>query len=84
MTEDIIIRTAQADDAAALAKIYQYYVEHTAITFEYDAPDAAEMNARREKILEHYPISCGREGRQSARLCVCSRILWAGGVWLVG
>ena len=54
MTEDIIIRTAQADDAAALAKIYQYYVEHTAITFEYDAPDAAEMNARREKILEHY------------------------------
>ena len=55
MTEDIIIRTAQADDAAALAKIYQYYVEHTAITVEYEAPDAKEMNARREKILEHYP-----------------------------
>lgn len=53
--DDIIIRTAQPDDAAALAKIYQYYVEHTAITFEYEAPDAAEMNARREKILEHYP-----------------------------
>lgn len=46
---------ARADDAEALARIYAYYVEHTAITFEYEAPDAAEMNARREKILKHYP-----------------------------
>lgn len=64
MTEDIIIRTAQADDATALAKIYQYYVEHTAITFEYDAPNAAEMNARREKILAHYPyLVAEKDGR---------------------
>lgn len=55
MTGDSIIRVARADDAEALARIYAYYVEHTAITFEYEAPDAAEMNARREKILKHYP-----------------------------
>lgn len=53
MTGDSIIRVARADDAEALARIYAYYVEHTAITFEYEAPDAAEMNARREKILKH-------------------------------
>lgn len=47
MTGDSIIRVARADDAEALARIYAYYVEHTAITFEYEAPDAAEMNARR-------------------------------------
>lgn len=55
MTGDSIIRVARADDAEALARIYAYYVEHTAITFEYEAPDAVEMNARREKILKHYP-----------------------------
>lgn len=55
MTGDITIRVARADDAEALARIYAYYVEKTAITFEYEAPDAAEMNARREKILKHYP-----------------------------
>lgn len=61
--EEITIRTARAEDAAALTRIYRYYVEHTAITFEYEAPDAAEMNARREAVLTHYPyLVAEREG----------------------
>lgn len=55
MEGNIEIRVARAQDAEALARIYAYYVEKTAITFEYEAPDAAEMEARRKEILEHYP-----------------------------
>ena len=32
------IRVATLEDAAALVEIYRYYVEKTAITFEYDVP----------------------------------------------
>lgn len=53
--EKLLIRTARAEDAGDLARIYRYYVEETAITFEYQAPDAAEMEARREEILRHNP-----------------------------
>ena len=55
MEKNIKIRMARAQDAEALARIYAYYVEKTAITFEHEAPDAAEMETRRKKIFEHYP-----------------------------
>ena len=51
----IIIRAAQPADAEALAQIYAYYVDKTAITFEYEAPDAAEMERRRQAISLKYP-----------------------------
>ena len=37
-TENIKIRTACPEDAARLLEIYAYYVENTAITFEYTVP----------------------------------------------
>ena len=46
MTE---IRNAEASDAAELASIYRYYVEETAISFEYTAPDECEMEKRIEE-----------------------------------
>ncbi len=55
MNNDILIRTARGEDAAALARIYAYYVEKTAITFEYTVPDAVEMERRRQEISQHYP-----------------------------
>ena len=55
MSDNITIRSACGDDAAALARIYAYYVEKTAITFEYTAPDMAEMERRRQEISRHYP-----------------------------
>ena len=55
MSDNITIRPACGDDAAALARIYAHYVEKTAITFEYTAPDMVEMERRRQEISQHYP-----------------------------
>jgi phosphinothricin acetyltransferase len=49
------IRCARVEDAADLARIYAYYVENTAITFEYDAPSPDEFRRRIAKTLERYP-----------------------------
>lgn len=51
----VTIRTATEADAEALLKIYAYYVENTAITFEYDVPTLEEFRSRIEKTLEKYP-----------------------------
>lgn len=61
---EVIIRTARAEDAAALARIYAYYVAHTAITFECEAPDATEMEMRRQKVLKHYPYLVAEQAGQ--------------------
>ncbi len=53
--DNITIRTATPDDAEALLQIYAYYVEHTAITFEYDVPTVDEFRGRIEKTLKRYP-----------------------------
>ena len=37
------IRTANENDAEELLKIYSYYVENTAITFEYEVPSVEEF-----------------------------------------
>ena len=55
MSDNITIRSACGDDAAALARIYAYYVEKTAITFEYTAPDMAEMERRAKKFRGTIP-----------------------------
>ena len=51
----ILIRSAVPADAARLAEIYRYYVENTAISFEYDAPDPAEFRQRIKRTLAGYP-----------------------------
>lgn len=60
----VIIRKAQSADAASLAAIYAYYVDKTAITFEYEAPDAVEMERRRQAISQKYPyLVAEKDGR---------------------
>jgi phosphinothricin acetyltransferase len=49
------IRTATPEDSAAAAAIYGPVVQHTAISFETEPPDAAEMRARIEKTLVSLP-----------------------------
>ena len=49
------IRTATPDDATAVAAIYAPVVQHTAISFETDPPDAAEMRSRIDKTLATLP-----------------------------
>jgi L-amino acid N-acyltransferase YncA len=49
----VLIRLAAAHDAAAIAAIYRPYVEHSRISFEEAAPDAAEIVLRMANPL--YP-----------------------------
>jgi L-amino acid N-acyltransferase YncA len=48
-------RVAVPDDANAIAAIYAPYVRDTVISFETEAPDAAEMAARIRRIGVQYP-----------------------------
>ena len=50
-----IVRTVTPDDAERLLEIYGYYVEKTAISFEYDVPSIAEFRNRIENILLTHP-----------------------------
>ena len=51
----VTIRRAVPEDAAALLKIYSYYVKNTAVTFEYEVPTEAEFSSRIKTTLEKYP-----------------------------
>ena len=51
----ITIRPATTEDAKRLLEIYAYYVEKTAITFEYDVPTEEEFRQRIEHITQKYP-----------------------------
>lgn len=57
----ITLRKATLSDGEALAKIYKYYVENTAITFEYVAPDAEEFSSRIAHKTEKYPFIVAEE-----------------------
>ncbi len=52
----MIIRNAEIKDAEKIAEIYSYYVENTAITFEYVAPSTEEFEKRISTITEKYPF----------------------------
>jgi phosphinothricin acetyltransferase len=52
---EITIRTATVQDAKKLLEIYAPYVEHTAITFEYEVPTVDEFRRRIENVLRKYP-----------------------------
>ena len=54
-TADVTIRAAVIEDAPALLDIYGYYVEHTAITYEYDVPALSDFQDRIRHTLEKYP-----------------------------
>ncbi|WBO23560.1 GNAT family N-acetyltransferase [Sphingomonas abietis] len=59
----VTIRPVRVGDAEAIAAIYAPYVTDTAITFELDPPDAAEMRARIERItLTHPWLVAERDG----------------------
>lgn len=49
------IRDAQPEDAGRILEIYAYYVEHTAVSFEYDVPSLSEFQNRMANIQKKYP-----------------------------
>ena len=57
----MLIRNATEADAARLLEIYSYYVEKTAISFEYDVPSLAEFTDRIANTLLKYPYLVAEE-----------------------
>lgn len=53
----VVIRLAGPDDAADIAAIYRPYVEGTRISFEEEAPDAAEMAQRMANPIHPWLIA---------------------------
>lgn len=43
---DILVRDAKLEDAERILDIYAYYVENTAITFEYVVPTLMDFQKR--------------------------------------
>lgn len=58
------IRPATLADAGRLSEIYAWYVLNTAVSFEYDAPDAEAFRQRMARGMEKYPwLVAEAEGR---------------------
>lgn len=57
----ITIRSANVYDAPYILDIYRYYVEKTAITFEYEVPSVEEFTHRIEHTLTKYPYIVAEE-----------------------
>ena len=53
--DTVIIRNAAPGDAGQILNIYAYYVEHTAISFEYRIPTLQEFQGRMEETMRRYP-----------------------------
>lgn len=50
---NIILRSATADDAVAILRIYTPYIQETAITYEIDVPSIEDFRKRVEGVLAH-------------------------------
>lgn len=55
MMSEVMLRVARPSDAAAIQRIYGYYVDNTAITCEVVIPSIAELTGRITKTLEKFP-----------------------------
>lgn len=56
--ENIEIRSVKPKDTKDLLKIYSYYVENTAISFEYVTPSVKEFKKRIKTITKRFPYIC--------------------------
>lgn len=61
---DILIRPAVPEDAGRLLEIYSYYVEKTAISFEWDVPSLEEFTGRMTRIRQRHPyLAAEKDGK---------------------
>ena len=49
------LRLANLNDSKEILNIYKYYIENTAITFEYKVPSLEEFEDRIKTISKDYP-----------------------------
>lgn len=50
-----MIRSVKTTDIPRILEIYKYYVQNTAITFEYEVPTLEEMQERMKRTTQKYP-----------------------------
>lgn len=67
------IRTANLEDTAAIAAIYNFYVESSHSTFETETVNESEMQRRVSEILENYPFLVGEENGEIIGYAYASR-----------
>lgn len=60
--EETALRIAREEDAARLREIYAYYVERTAITFEWTLPGLDEFAGRMRRTMQRYPYLVAERG----------------------
>ena len=60
---EVTVRDAGIADAPRILEIYRYYVEQTALSFEYETPSLAAFETRMKKTMQKYPylVAC-RDG----------------------
>ena len=58
MTVSFIVRPAITSDADRIAEIYALSVRETAISFELEPPDGAEMASRIDRSADSHPWLC--------------------------
>lgn len=51
----MLIRNATLEDAPRLVEIYSYYVEKTAVSFEYETPTVENFKSRMTQIQKNFP-----------------------------
>ena len=60
---DLLVRDVELKDAERLVEIYSYYVQNTAVSFEYEVPSVSEFERRIKNITEIYPyLVCEKDG----------------------
>ena len=64
-----VIRYATLADAPRILEIYAFYVEHTAISFEYTVPTLEEFRGRMERTLRRYPYLVVEEAGRIEGYC---------------
>ena len=66
MTEkcgEVVIRDAVLADVERIREIYDHYVRHTAISFEYETPTREEMRERMHRTMARFPyLAAERDG----------------------
>ena len=66
----LTIRDVRPADAEALLGIYAWYVDHTAVSFEYEAPTLGEFRARMAAAAGRYPwLVAEEDGRLVGYAC---------------
>lgn len=58
----ITIRPIEEKDLKEILHIYEYYVTHTAITFEYTVPTIEEFRNRMHHVVSRYPYIVAEQG----------------------